>query len=177
MSSVEIVPTSERYVEGFHDAVDVVARERRYLAFLEAPPLDGSRSFIQNLLNGAGVQVLAIDDGQVVGWCDIVRDWRDGFRHGGHLGMGLVPNYRGRGIGERLARAAIDAAFAAGMERVELEVFASNAAAITLYDKLGFAVEGVKKRARKIDDAYEDNVIMALHATDWARRATMRSLH
>ena len=173
MSTVEIVAGAERYVEGFHAALDIVARERRYLAFLEAPPLEGSRSFVQNLLNGAGVQVLAVDDGKVVGWCDVVRDWRDGFRHGGHLGMGLVPEYRGRGIGERLARGAIDAAFAAGMERVELEVFASNAAAIALYDKLGFVVEGVKKRARKIDDGYEDNVIMALHAADWARRSAM----
>lgn len=173
MSPVEIVPTGEEYVEGFHSAVDVVAREGRYLALMQAPPLEGSRSFVQNLLNGAGIQVLAVDGGRVVGWCDVVRDWRDGFRHGGHLGMGLVPEYRGRGIGERLARAAIDAAFTSGMERVELEVFASNTAAISLYDKLGFVVEGVKKRARKTDDdAYEDNVIMALHASDWSRRST-----
>jgi RimJ/RimL family protein N-acetyltransferase len=173
MSSVEIVPTAEQYVEGFHAAVDVVARERRYLAFLQAPPLEGSRSFVQSVLGGAGVQVLAIDGDKVVGWCDVVRDWRDGFRHGGHLGMGIVPEFRGRGIGERLARAAIEAAFAAGMERIELEVFSSNAAAIALYDKLGFVLEGVKKHARKIDDAYEDNLMMALHARDWARRSAM----
>ena len=173
MTAVEIVPTAERYVDGFHAAVDVVARERRYLAFLQAPPVEGSRTFVQSLLNGAGVQVLAVDGDNVVGWCDVVRDWREGFRHGGHLGMGLVPQYRGRGIGERLARAAIDAAFATGMERIELEVFSSNVAAIALYDKLGFAVEGVKKRARKIDDAYDDNLMMALQAGDWARRSTL----
>jgi RimJ/RimL family protein N-acetyltransferase len=172
MTPVEIVPTAEQYVDGFHAAVDVVARERRYLAFLQAPPVEGSRTFVQSLLNGAGVQVLAVDGDNVVGWCDVVRDWREGFRHGGHLGMGLVPQYRGRGIGERLARGAIEAAFAAGMERIELEVFSSNVAAIALYDKLGFALEGVKKRARKIDDAYDDNLMMALQASDWARRST-----
>jgi RimJ/RimL family protein N-acetyltransferase len=173
MTSVEIVPTAEQYVDGFHAAVDLVARERRYLAFLEAPPVERSRSFVQSLLDGAGIQVLALDGDEVVGWCDVVRDWRDGFQHGGHLGMGLVPQYRGRGIGERLARAAIEAAFASGMERIELEVFSSNVAAIALYDKLGFAVEGVKKRARKLDDAYDDNLMMALQASDWARRSTV----
>ena len=136
MTPVEIVPTAEQYADGFHAAVDVVARERRYLAFLQAPPVEGSRTFVQSLLNGAGVQVLAVDGDNVVGWCDVVRDWREGFRHGGQLGMGLVPRYRGRGIGERLARAAIEAAFAAGMERIELEVFSSNVAGVPVSTSL-----------------------------------------
>lgn len=45
--------------------------------------------------------------------------------------------------------------------RVELEVFASNTAAIALYEKLGFVVEGRKSRARKVDGAYDDDLIMA----------------
>lgn len=50
----------------------------------------------------------------------------------------------------------------AGMERIELDVFASNKAAIALYMKLGFVTEGVKCRARKLDGDYDDNVFMAL---------------
>lgn len=49
-----------------------------------------------------------------------------------------------------------------GLERVELEVFASNAPAIALYEKMGFVTEGVKKRARKLDGLYDDVVQMAL---------------
>jgi RimJ/RimL family protein N-acetyltransferase len=48
------------------------------------------------------------------------------------------------------------------MERIELDVFASNKAAIALYLKLGFVTEGVKRRARKLDGEYDDNVFMAL---------------
>ena len=44
-----------------------------------------------------------------------------------------------------------------GMERVDLEVFASNEAAIALYPKFGFVVEGMKKRARKLDGKYDDD--------------------
>ena len=58
--------------------------------------------------------------------------------------MGLLPDARGKGLGERLARAAIGRAWAEGLERVELEVFASNERAIGLYRKLGFITEGVK---------------------------------
>jgi RimJ/RimL family protein N-acetyltransferase len=165
LADVGIVPAAERYIDGFHAAVDAVARERRWLAFVEAAPVEQSRAFMRWLIGGGGFQFLAVDaDDRVVGWCDIVRHDLEGFRHVGKLGMGLLAEYRGRGIGRRLCRAAIDAAFAAGIERVELEVFASNEAGIALYRGLGFTVEGVKRAARKIDGRVEDNVMMALFA-------------
>src|SRR5262245_21963971 len=127
MVDIRIVPTAERYIESFHAAVDVVARERRYLGFVEAPPLDSTRDFVRRMLAGGGVQMCAVaPEDSVVGWCDIYRKTMEGFRHCGVLGMGLLPDYRGRGLGERLAVETIEAAQLAGIERVELEVFASN---------------------------------------------------
>jgi ribosomal protein S18 acetylase RimI-like enzyme len=61
-----------------------------------------------------------------------------------------------------LATEAIRAAREAGIERIELEVFASNEPAIALYRALGFATEGIKRKARKLDGSHEDNVCMAL---------------
>jgi RimJ/RimL family protein N-acetyltransferase len=48
------------------------------------------------------------------------------------------------------------------LERIELGVFASNIPAIKLYEKAGFVVEGVKKKARKLDGVYDDMIQMAL---------------
>ena len=163
MTEIRIVPTADEYAEGFHQCLDSVARERRHLAFLEAPPLDAVRGFMRGLAAGAGIQVLAIDEtNAVVGWCDIIPNSREGFRHCGQLGMGVLARVRGAGIGRRLAVAAIDRAKARGLERVELEVFESNDRAVALYRALGFSVEGVKRRARKLDGAYYDVLAMAL---------------
>lgn len=160
---ISVVRAEERHIAGYHAALDAVARERRWLLLLEAPPLEKSASFVRRLLAGAGVQVVAVDEsGRVVGWCDIVRGERDGVAHSGHLGMGLVREHRGQGHGRRLMESALAAAKAMGLERVELEVFASNAAAVTLYRKLGFREEGRKLRALKRDGAYDDLVVMAL---------------
>jgi RimJ/RimL family protein N-acetyltransferase len=158
-----VVPAEERHIAGYHAALDAVARERRWLLFLEAPPLEKSAAFVRGLLAGAGVQVVAVDEAErVVGWCDIARGERPGVEHAGHLGMALVKEHRGRGLGRRLMEAALAAAKSQGLERVELEVFASNAAAVTLYRKLGFREEGRKLKALKRDGAYDDLLVMAL---------------
>ena len=160
---IRIVPTEERYVEPFNAAVGVVGRERHYIGYLDTPPMEDSRALITTILAGGGVQYLAVTpDDTLVGWCDIVRKQRDGFRHVGYLGMGILAEYRGMGLGERLMRTTIDAAVAVGMERIELEVFDTNARAIALYRKLGFELEGVKRHARKLDGQYDDDLFMAL---------------
>src|SRR5262245_52882733 len=163
MDEIRIVPTGEQYVEGFNAVVDQVARERRYIGFVAGPGLESTRTFVRRILSGVGVQMLAVTSQDVVvGWCDIIRNPMEGFRHVGRLGMGIIPDYRGQGVGKRLTVETIRAAREAGIERVELDVFASNERAIALYRKLGFVTEGIKRRARKLDGHYDDNVFMAL---------------
>ena len=168
LEGISIVPSTEGHLEGLRRCIDAVARERRFIVLVEGPPLPQLQEFVQGLVAGGGVQLVAVDDaGNVVGWCDIMRYGTEGFRHCGRLGMGLLSTARGRGLGRRLAETAIQAAFAGGMERVELEVFASNESAIALYERLGFVREGLKRNARKLDGAYDDSVLMVLVRESW----------
>jgi RimJ/RimL family protein N-acetyltransferase len=163
MDNIRILPTTDEHVEGFSRAVDAVARERRWIGLVEGPPVEASRVFVAQLLEGGGVHRVAVDaDGRVVGWCDIDRRGMEGFRHVGRLGIGMLAEVRGRGLGRRLMQEAIEAAGRQGMERIELEVFASNRRAIALYESLGFVHEGLKRHARKLDGVYDDDVLMAL---------------
>lgn len=157
-----IVPIAEKHVEGFHRCLGVVARERRYLAMVEAPPLARTREFVLSTIANGFVQLVALDGEEVVGWCDIIPRRFVGFGHCGELGMGVHPEHRGRGLGRRLAGKAIERAWEQGLEKIELEVYASNRAARALYERLGFTVEGVKRRSRKLDGEYDDLVQMAL---------------
>lgn len=59
--------------------------------------------------------------------------------------MGVLPDFRGRGLGRVLMSALIDVARLWGSERVFLEVRESNAAAISLYENSGFEVVGRTK--------------------------------
>jgi ribosomal protein S18 acetylase RimI-like enzyme len=157
-----IVPADPAYAASFRDNLDVVARERRYLAQVEAPPIERIEAFVRDNASGAGIQFFALDGPQVVGWADIVPYWAYALSHCGSLGMGVHPDYRRQGLGRRLLTACIEQAWARGLTRIELEARADNRAAIALYERLGFRIEAVKSHAMRFDDHYFDAVQMSL---------------
>ena len=159
---IDIIPMDETRVEGFWRAVDEVARERRWLGGVRGFPLETTRAWVRSLIERGMPQVAAVDGDEVLGWCDIDARMGEGFRHVGRLGMGVRAAWRGQGVGRRLMAAALNGARKVGLERVELEVYASNTAAIRLYERMGFAREGRHARARLLDGVYDDVVTMAL---------------
>src|SRR3954468_24173925 len=109
MTAIEIVPIAEGHIEGFHRALDIVARERRYLAFLEAPALEATRAFVLDNIKRGHPQFVAVSaNSEVVGWCDVIPLSRLSQAHRGVFGVGLLPQFRGQGIGTKLIRTALD---------------------------------------------------------------------
>ena len=145
----------------FRAAVDIVARERKYIALTEAPPIEQVGAFVARSVERGYPQIVAVVDSAVVGWCNVPPASRAVSAHVGDLFMGLVPEFRGKGIGDRLLRHAVQAADVFGFRRIELGVFATNTAAAALYRKVGFVEEGIKRMAILVDGTYHDEIIMA----------------
>jgi ribosomal protein S18 acetylase RimI-like enzyme len=163
MNAIEIVPITEGHIDGFHRALDIVARERRYLAFLEAPPIEATRTFVLDHVKRGQLQFVAVSaNSKVVGWCDVTPLSRPSQAHRGVFGVGLLPQFRGQGIGTKLTKKALAAARAFGLHRVELTVREHNTGAIELYRKAGFEIEGVQRDAVLVDGVYENVVCMAV---------------
>jgi ribosomal protein S18 acetylase RimI-like enzyme len=164
MNAIEIVPIGQGHIEGFHRALDIVARERRYLAFLEAPPIESTRAFVLDNIKRGHPQFVAVSaKSEVVGWCDVTpMSSRPTQAHRGVFGVGLLPQFRGQGIGTKLIRSALAAARAFGLHRVELTVREHNTGAIELYKKEGFEIEGLQRDAVLVDGVYENVVCMAV---------------
>jgi len=159
--SWKILPIEQRHVAGFREVLDGVARERRYLAFLEAPPPARMRRFVLDGLRAGIPQFVAVDGERVVGWCDVVPKSQETLRHSGTLGMGVAATHRGIGVGTALLRATLEGAFARGLSRIELVVRADNEPAIALYHRQCFELEGRLRRYIVVDGAAHDALQMA----------------
>lgn len=66
--------------------------------------------------------------------------------HVGTLGLGVHDDYHGQGIGSRMTREILSVADNwLGLRRIELTVYTDNEAAIALYRRFGFEVEGTHR--------------------------------
>lgn len=160
--TLSIEPVAEAHFQGVRAALDAVAREKRFLAFTQAPSEEEAFAFYRSVIAGAGCQLVALVDGQVVGWCDTLPTYGEARSHVATLGIGLIPSARGRGIGAKLMQATIAAAWSRGFTRIELTVRADNTNAKALYERFGFETEGFMRHAFRIDGHYHDSYCMAL---------------
>lgn len=158
---IRIQYASAPYFSRLREALQVVAAERVYLEMVEAPPLDTVSRFQADLIEKNGPSYYAIEGERVVGWCDIFPHKNPRQSHRGGLGMGLLPAYRGKGLGAKLLDATVTHAAKFGLEKVELHVYTTNEPAIALYRKFGFTDEGVIRHYRKVDGLYFDALAMA----------------
>jgi len=161
-SDITIEPLAADQIASFHAALDAVARERQFLTFLEAPPLEPTIQFISSSLAKGNPHFVARAKNRVVGWCDILRQERESHAHRGWLAIGIVREFRGKGLGRRLIEAALDQAWERGFTRVELNVHADNDRAVALYEKVGFAHEGRIRNAFRADGVCRDALSMAI---------------
>ena len=110
----------------------------------------------------AALWLVAEVEGRVVGSANFLRGrWKKN-AHTAELGVALLAEFRGLGIGEALMRAGIDWARHVGVRKLKLGVFASNERAVRLYRKLGFTEEGRLREDVILDGRPDDELLMAL---------------
>ncbi|MFN8475810.1 MAG: GNAT family N-acetyltransferase [Anaerolineae bacterium] len=83
-------------------------------------------------------------------------------RHAASIGMAVRDDWAGQGVGTALMQAALDVADNwLNLQRLELEVYTDNEAAVRLYKKFGFKVEGTLVRYAFRAGEYVDVYAMA----------------
>ena len=108
------------------------------------------------------VSLVACAGTEVVGHLSLYPYAESRRRHSGHFGIAVRDDWRRQGVGTKLMEAALDLADNwLGLTRLELRVFADNEAALGLYRKFGFEVEGTHRRFALRAGEYADALVMA----------------
>ncbi|WP_327055844.1 GNAT family N-acetyltransferase [Glaciihabitans sp. GrIS 2.15] len=123
-----------------------------------------------DLESSEGAVKFAIDvDGVVVGSVSLF-DFDNLSRHA-EVGIALVSDSRGRGIGTSAISQIVEFGFVRrNLRRIHLQAIESNAAAIRAYEKAGFIIEGHQREHAWVRGHYEDIVVMGILRSEWSDR-------
>ncbi|MBB5018328.1 putative acetyltransferase [Chitinivorax tropicus] len=89
------------------------------------------------------VELVAMVDGGVVGIAGIRCESKLRRRHVGYIWMAIADRWQGKGVGSCMMAELIDLADSwFNLTRLELTVYTDNVAAVALYRKFGFVIEG-----------------------------------
>ena len=99
---------------------------------------------------------------------EIVLSGIDPVTKSARLGLSMRPKYRGRGYGTEAISLVLGLAFdGLGLHRVEIDVLSINARAKSIYENLGFQVEGRRRDAFRDGDRWCDGIVMSLLEDDY----------
>ncbi len=106
--------------------------------------------------------VISETDGRILSLSSIECGSRQRMRHIGQVGISILPDWRGLGLGKAIMEVLIEWARAhPKLEKLALGVWSGNKPAIRLYQKMGFIEEGRKIREVKYaDGSYDDMICM-----------------
>ncbi|MGC8776838.1 MAG: GNAT family N-acetyltransferase [Candidatus Micrarchaeia archaeon] len=90
------------------------------------------------------VDYVALEDGSVVGECEIVKDESGN----GWVGIIVKDGFRNQGIGGAMLRKSIKSARRIGVKKIFAEVAQSNSA-VEFFKKMGFKARGIENKDRK----------------------------
>jgi putative acetyltransferase len=128
------------------------------------PPYQTVQHWRQKLdpMQDGVVSLVALRGLELVGQLGIETSRNPRRRHVASFGMGVKASARGSGVGSALVTAAIDTCERwMNIQRIEIQVYADNAAAIALYRKHGFVEEGRHRDFAFRDGRYVDALSFA----------------
>ncbi|MFH9858334.1 GNAT family N-acetyltransferase [Streptomyces sp. NPDC017202] len=114
----------------------------------------------------APFSVVELDSQELVGAASL---WGiDAHNRTAHLGISVLPEFRGRGFSSDIVRVLCEYGFAVrGLQRLQVETMADNAPMIAAAKRAGFTIEGTLRRSAWVYGAFVDQVILGLLAHEW----------
>jgi N-acetylglutamate synthase-like GNAT family acetyltransferase len=120
-------------------------------------------AWLKSIEDGSITTLLALQDGQVRGCIAIIRDELSWSPHVGEMRIVVDAAKRGKGLGRVLMKECFPIAVELAIEKLTAYMTADQAAAIALFEELGFRPEAVLSEHVQDRDGTKFDVVMLSH--------------
>ena len=154
-------------VESFYRMMCLLDEETDYMLYepgerqVRTTDLTRLKATVKEAASGQDLLLVAENDsGEIVGYIWAERGRLNRIKHTAYIVVSIRRAYQHQGIGTEFFRLLENWAKENGMVRLELTVECENTAAVNLYEKHGFSVEGVRPRSMKVNGRFVDEYYM-----------------
>lgn len=114
-----------------------------------------------NVICGSDFLQVAMENQKMVGYIRAERGKFNRILHTAYIVVGILKDYRGKGIGTSFFEMLDCWAKENGIKRLELTVECCNETARHLYEKSGFKIEGTREKSMFVNGSFVDEFYMA----------------
>lgn len=116
---------------------------------------------IEDALDDSSFFLVAEDNDKLVGYISAQRERLKRVAHTAYIVVGILKKYTNQGIGTAFFQYLDAWAQEKKVSRLELTVVCENEAAVHLYKKAGFEIEGTKRMSFRLNGKFLDEYYMA----------------
>ena len=155
---------SKTDAESFWEMMNQLDYETKYMLYEpgeRTKNIAKIESIIQNSKEGENFLLIAEADNKIVGYISAEKGALRRISHSAYIVVGILADYRGKGIGTEFFRRLDIWAEEKNVTRLELTVICENEIAKHLYESNGFTIEGIKRKSVFVEGNYLDEFYMS----------------
>jgi len=149
---------------GILDTIRSTALEHSYILMDHyGKKIESEKQYISGLDRSKNLFMVAVAGDNVVGCLAALQadaGQLESTAHILHVGLHLRESYRGLGMGSEMLAYAEAWALERGFKKLEASIFTGNKRSLHLFNRAGFAEEGVRKIRVRVDNNYLDEVLV-----------------
>ena len=146
--------------------LDMLKQLDRETSFMMLEPgermttIEDMQANIRSMGSSGSLTLILEDEERIAGFLSASRGTAARIRHRAYIVTGILKDYRGKGLGEKLFKELEKWALEHHVTRLELTVMTHNEAAIRLYKRMEFKIEGTKEKSLLVNGTYVDEYYM-----------------
>lgn len=167
MSTLLIRQATESDAAGFLELWDYLDTETEYMLFEpdeRKATLDAQQTRLANAASSPYAHIIVLEDNTkklIAGFCAGRRSSNVRDKHSLEVVVGIRQSYTGNKWGHKLLTELEKWAHTMDISRMELNVMVNNHHAITLYKRLGYDIEGTKRKSVCLRSGFVDEHVMS----------------